>query len=147
RVTSTPATTIVPDVGASSPATSPSSVDLPLPEGPATATASPASTSSETPSSTLSVRPPLGRRRVRSRIETSILPILHSEREAPPRAAGRPPPARRVAGGRRRPRHRRARRQPDGRARRLARGGVPGGARGAPATRGLRVPRDPRRRQ
>src|SRR5437588_6397241 len=38
RVISSPSMRISPDVGASSPATRPSSVDLPLPEGPTTAT-------------------------------------------------------------------------------------------------------------
>src|SRR5262249_4568162 len=82
---------MLPEVGASSPATSPSSVDLPLPDGPAIATVSPVAMSSETPSRTVSVRPPLGSRSVRSRIETSILVILHSDRGPASRAARRRP--------------------------------------------------------
>jgi hypothetical protein len=46
-----PATVTVPRVGRSRPATRLSSVDLPLPDGPMTATASPAAISSRTPSS------------------------------------------------------------------------------------------------
>ena len=59
---STPATTIRPAVGWSSPAMRPSSVDLPLPDGPAMARNWPAGTSRETSVSTSTPRPPLARR-------------------------------------------------------------------------------------
>src|SRR5258706_3596333 len=56
-----------PALGVSSPAMSPSSVDLPLPEGPVTATTSPAATSRLTPSRIVTGRPPLSSRITRSR--------------------------------------------------------------------------------
>ena len=51
RPSASPATDTVPDVGSWSPAISSSSVDLPQPDGPTTATVSPPLTSSERPSS------------------------------------------------------------------------------------------------
>src|SRR5690349_14315138 len=58
---------MLPPLGVSSPARRPSSVDLPLPEGPVTATTSPAATSRLTPSRIVTARPPLSRRITRSR--------------------------------------------------------------------------------
>src|SRR6185436_18185583 len=67
RVTSTPSTAIEPPLGVSRPAMRPSSVDLPLPDGPVTATTSPAATSRLTPSRIVTGPPPLSRRITRSR--------------------------------------------------------------------------------
>src|SRR5438093_10458256 len=63
-----------PPLGVSRPAMSPSSVDLPLPEGPVTATTSPAATSRLTPSRIVTGRPPLSRRITRSRTRIIITP-------------------------------------------------------------------------
>src|SRR5262249_29904418 len=137
-----------------SPAMSPSSVDLPLPDGPVTATTCPAATSRVTPSRTVSGRPPLGSRITRSRTWTIIRPILHFHRGHLP-----PPPARdrRVhgprlardggAGWRGAARRRRARRQPHRGSRCGARRGVAGAVAGAAPSRGLGLPRRECRRE
>ena len=74
---STPATSIRPAVGWSSPAMSPSRVDLPLPEGPAMARNWPAGTSRETSVSTFTSRPPLARRIESARTLIMVPSILH----------------------------------------------------------------------
>src|SRR5262249_29448862 len=77
RVISTPATMIRPAVGRSRPAMSPSSVDLPLPDGPATARNCPGGTSRETSASTSTAAPPLVRRIESPRMLIMTLFILH----------------------------------------------------------------------
>src|SRR5712692_823251 len=66
-----------PDVGWSSPAMSPSSVDLPLPDGPAMARNWPAGTSKDTSVSTSTPRPPLVRRMESERTVIMVTSILH----------------------------------------------------------------------
>src|SRR4029453_15798675 len=140
-----------PAVGVSRPPISPRSVDLPLPEGPVTATTSPAATSRLTPARIVTGRPPLDRRITRSR--TRIIPtaILHSTRDLAPRRQRAPrrarDPARTVAGPGRAARPRRAGRQPHRRPGRRPRRGLPGRARGAAPRSRLRLPCRQRRHQ
>src|SRR5206468_3572968 len=132
-----------PAVGRSSPAMRPSSGDLPLPDGPVTATVSRAATSRFTPSRIATSRPPLRSRITRSRTWRIIRPILHLAREAashPPHRLRARPRARagddsRSRGDRRRARDRGARRQPHGGPGRRARRGLAGAAR-SPAPSG-----------
>ncbi len=74
----TPATSMRPAVGWSSPAISPSRVDLPLPDGPAMATNCPAGTSSDTSVSTSTARPPLVRRMDSDCTLIMMASILHA---------------------------------------------------------------------
>src|SRR4029453_5794388 len=74
---STPATTIEPELGRSSPATSPRRVDLPLPDGPVIPQTSPAATSSVIPSRIVRAHPPLGSRMTTSRPRIITKLILH----------------------------------------------------------------------
>src|SRR5207244_6240755 len=97
-------------------------VDFPLPEGPVIAQTSPAATSSVTPSSIVSGRPPLGRRMTTSRILIISDLILHWPRETTPRGRARPV----------------VRRAAERRGGRGARGGGGGGARGQPHRRARR---------
>ncbi len=89
---SSPCTTTEPAVGRSSPATMFSSVDLPQPDGPITATASPARISNVTPSS--AVESPYSLRTPSSRTTTGALPVSSAMTGilTAPVQAGHPPP-------------------------------------------------------
>src|SRR5215470_8432960 len=151
RVTSTPSTVIEPPLGVSSPASRPSSVDLPLPDGPVTATTSPAAISRLTPSRIVSDRPPLGSRITRSRTEI-MGSYYRGDVAALFRRADSGLAGLRLAGlgagrGAGRARDRRVRRQPHRRPGHHRRRRLPRAAGGAPAAGGLRLPSRERRRE